>query len=226
MTLKQYYTDTLSARKLERCYEIASPRIRQYLKAEIDYVVSSLNPSDMVLELGCGYGRVLRILQETTCRSIGIDTSSGSLQYGLTTSQRSGASHFIQMDAGMTGFQNRSFDVVVCIQNGISAFKVDPSVLVRESLRVTKLEGKCLFSTYSDKIWEERLQWFELQADEKLLGEIDWKATKRGKIVCTDGFVSTTFTEDDFHTVARKLGVICEVIEIDASSLFGVFTSS
>jgi len=126
----------------------------------------------------------------------------------------------------MTGFQNGSFDVVVCIQNGISAFKVDSLVLVSESLRITKREGICLFSTYSDKIWKERLQWFKNQADEELLGEIDWKATQRGTIVCKDGFVSTTFTEDEYQTIAHKLGVSCEIVEVDASSLFGVFTSS
>jgi 2-polyprenyl-6-hydroxyphenyl methylase/3-demethylubiquinone-9 3-methyltransferase len=180
----------------------------------------------MVLELGCGYGRVLRKLQEVTHSAIGIDTSFESLQYGLTKPQKSATAHFAQMDAGMTGFHNESFDVVVCIQNGISSFKVDPLVLVRESLRVAKREGKCLFSTYSDNIWEERLQWFKLQAEEKLLGELDWKATQRGTIVCKDGFVATTFSEDGFQAIAHKLGVSCEVIEVDSSSLFGIFTSS
>ena len=48
-------------------------------------------------------------------------------------------------------FPDKSFDVVVCLQNGISAFHVDQIELIRESLRVTKPGGLILFSTYSSK---------------------------------------------------------------------------
>ena len=221
-----YYTDTLSARNLERCYEVAPPRIRQYLEAEIGFVTSLLEPTDMVLELGCGYGRVLQNLSEGTHKVVGVDTSLGSLIYGHTKSHEPTSIQLVQMTAEVTAFQNQSMDVVVCIQNGISSFKVDPIILVEESLRIAKREGKCLFSTYSNKIWDERIKWFKIQAEEKLLGEIDWQATHRGTIVCKDGFVATTFSEDDFHEIARKLEVSCEVIEVDSSSLFGIFTSS
>jgi 2-polyprenyl-6-hydroxyphenyl methylase/3-demethylubiquinone-9 3-methyltransferase len=130
------------------------------------------------------------------------------------------------MDAGNTAFQNDLFDVVICIQNGISAFKVDPVILVRESLRIAIHGGKCLFSTYSDSIWDERLHWFKLQAEEKLLGDIDWTKTQRGTIVCKDGFEAKTFTRADFNNIALELRVSCEIIEVDSSSLFGVFTAS
>ena len=157
---------------------------------------------------------------------MGIDTSYGSLLYGKHNVDESTPTQLVQMDAGMTALRNDSFDVVICIQNGISAFKVDPTSLVEESLRIAIPRGKCLFSTYSDRIWEERLHWFELQAKEKLLGEIDRDKTKRGTIVCKDGFVSTTFEEADFHSIAQELGVSCETMEVDSSSLFGIFSSS
>lgn len=223
--MNQYYTDTLSAGNLERCYEIAPPRILQYFDAEIDFVASSLEHSDRVLEMGCGYGRVLPRLQKVTSNVVGVDTSLGSLLYGRTMFLESPSIQLAQMDAGITAIRDDSFDVVVCIQNGISAFKVDPIVLVGESLRIAIRGGKCLFSTYSDKIWEERLRWFQLQAEEKLLGEIDWNKTKRGTIVCEDGFVATTFSEDDFLRIASKLEVSSEIIEVDSSSLFCIFSS-
>jgi 2-polyprenyl-6-hydroxyphenyl methylase/3-demethylubiquinone-9 3-methyltransferase len=224
--MNRYYTDTLAARNLERCYEIAPKRILQYLDAEIDFVTSHLDPSVRAVELGCGYGRVLRKLQEVTPNVVGFDTSLGSLLYGQTKLQESTSVQLLQMDAGNTAILNDSFDVVICIQNGISAFKVDPVILVRESLRIAISGGKCLFSTYSDKIWEERLHWFQLQAEENLLGDIDWNKTKRGTIVCKDGFVATTFTEADFLKIAQELEVSCEIVEVDSSSLFGIFVSS
>ncbi len=222
--MNRYYTDTLAARNLERCYEIAPKRIRQYLEAEIDFVRSKLDPSDIVVELGCGYGRVLKEFQKITPNIVGLDTSYESLHYGKTNVIGSAPTQLVQMNAGMTALQNDSFDVVICIQNGISAFKVDPRILVEESLRIAVKGGKCLFSTYSDKIWDERLHWFELQAQENLLGEIDRKKTKRGTIVCKDGFVTSTFSKEDFRKIARELGVSCEIKEVDSSSLFGIFS--
>jgi len=223
--MNQYYTDTLSAGNLERCYEIAPPRILQYFDAEIDFVANSLEPSDRVLEIGCGYGRVLPRLMKSASYVVGVDMSLGSLLYGRTMLPIQTTIQLAQMDAGTTAIQDGTFDIVVCIQNGISAFKVDPVILVGESLRITNHGGKCLFSTYSDRIWEERLHWFQLQAEEKLLGDIDWNKTKRGTIVCKDGFVATTFSEDDFLRVARELGVSCEMVEVDSSSLFCIFSA-
>ena len=52
--MKEYYSEKLSANKLKRCYDIATPRIKQYLKAEIDFVLEQIHPSDKVIELGCG----------------------------------------------------------------------------------------------------------------------------------------------------------------------------
>ncbi|MGD9395087.1 MAG: class I SAM-dependent methyltransferase [Candidatus Thorarchaeota archaeon] len=222
--MNRYYTDTLAARNLERCYEIAPKRIRQYLEAEVDFVKRILRPSDKVVELGCGYGRVLKEFQEVTPTIVGLDTSYGSLLYGKPNLGESSEAQLAQMDAGMTALKDDSFDVVICIQNGISAFKVDPVVLVRESLRIAVPGGKCLFSTYSEKIWEDRLNWFELQAQENLLGDIDRDKTKRGTIVCKDGFIATTFSKEDFRKIARKLGVSCEIKEVDSSSLFGIFS--
>jgi len=57
--VKDYYADVLHGEALETCYALASPRIQQYLKAEINFVQQKINGMQVVLELGCGYGRVL-----------------------------------------------------------------------------------------------------------------------------------------------------------------------
>jgi len=57
-----YYDDKLAAARLRRVYELASPTVRQYLDAEVEYVRGRLEPGDVALELGCGYGRVLGAL--------------------------------------------------------------------------------------------------------------------------------------------------------------------
>jgi len=77
------------------------------------------------------------------------------------------------MNAAALGFPDRFFDCVICIQNGMAVFDVEPKKLLQESIRVTKIRGTLFFSSYSDKIWDERLNWFKLQSEAGLLGEID-----------------------------------------------------
>ena len=70
-----YYREKLSAVRLRRCYELAPPRIKQYLKGEIKFVVSNIRNSDVALELGCGYGRVMKEVASHASRITGNDTS-------------------------------------------------------------------------------------------------------------------------------------------------------
>jgi 2-polyprenyl-6-hydroxyphenyl methylase/3-demethylubiquinone-9 3-methyltransferase len=215
-----YYDEMLSAEKLRQAYSIAPPRIRQYLDAEIEYVARHLNPDDTVLELGCGYGRVLRRLARAARFVVGIDTSPASLLLGREMLSDLGNCHLVGMNALHLGFPRRIFDRVVCIQNGISAFHVDQRALIREAVRVTKHGGTVLFSSYSDRFWADRLAWFEMQADAGLLGEIDRERTGDGVIVCKDGFRATTVLKPQFESITAGLDADVSVTEVDRSSLF------
>jgi 2-polyprenyl-6-hydroxyphenyl methylase/3-demethylubiquinone-9 3-methyltransferase len=215
-----YYSEHLSADRLRQCYELAPPRVRQYLEAEIQHVLSRIRPDDAVLELGCGYGRVLARLAPHARRVVGIDSSPASLALGRALLRDRPNCELLEMDAGDLAFSDGSFDVVVCIQNGISAFKVEPGRLLREALRVTRAGGTVLLSSYAARFWPHRLEWFQLQAAHGLVGEIDSIATRDGVIVCKDGFRATTFSADDFQALATAVGVACRVEEVDESSVF------
>jgi ubiquinone/menaquinone biosynthesis C-methylase UbiE len=218
--MKNYYDNNLSAERLQLVYELAPLRVKQYLEAEIAFVLDRLSSSDIVLELGCGYGRVLKRLATKVKLAYGIDTSEASLRVAAESLKSTAGVHIVQMNAAALGFRDSSFDRVVCIQNGISAFHIDPDTLISESLRVTKRGGLALFSSYSMKFWKDRLEWFRIQSEHGLVGEIDWDATQEGEIVCKDGFRGTTYTADRFAAIVSKLGRRCTITEIDESSLF------
>jgi 2-polyprenyl-6-hydroxyphenyl methylase/3-demethylubiquinone-9 3-methyltransferase len=212
-----YYSQKLAAEKLEACYAIAPPRIRQYLRAEIDYVSSLVHPGASVLELGCGYGRVLTSLSLPEIELWGIDTSLASLR--LAANRLGSGVRLAVMDASRLSFRSDVFDLVICVQNGISAFHVDQRRLLEESLRVVRPRGIALFSTYSDKIWPERLHWFELQAQAGLIGQIDYARTGDGCIVCRDGFTASTVPVARFRGLAEGLPAEISFEEVDQSSL-------
>jgi 2-polyprenyl-6-hydroxyphenyl methylase/3-demethylubiquinone-9 3-methyltransferase len=214
-----YYSENLAGTRLRRCYEIAPPRVRQYLEAEIEYVLSRVGPVDSVLELGCGYGRVTREIARAARRVVGIDTAPESLDLARSL-EGGGSCEYLNMDAADLKFDEGVFDTVVCVQNGICAFGVDREVLLEEAIRVTRPGGRILLSSYSDKFWDHRLRWFELQAAEGLVGDIDYGATGAGVIVCKDGFRAGAMAEEDFIDLCGEVGLECDVREVDGSSLF------
>jgi 2-polyprenyl-6-hydroxyphenyl methylase/3-demethylubiquinone-9 3-methyltransferase len=225
MQMHGYYDEHLSAERLRRCYDLAPPRIQRYLRAEVDYVLARVTPSDRVLELGCGFGRVLAPLVEKARSVVGIDSAGESLvdarrTLGTDDLDRSGAPHLCRMNAATLGFRDDVFDLVFAIQNGISVFGVDAVDLIGEGVRATRPGGTLLLASYSDRIWDARLDWFRTQSEHGLLGEIDEAATGDGVIVCRDGFRATTVTPEQFSAWTSELGLRARVTEVDGASVF------
>jgi len=218
--MANYYSDLLNSNRLKKCYEIAPERVKQFLKAEISFVLSRIKHNDKVLDLGCGYGRVALKLLEKAKTIVGIDISKDNIELAMKTFDKHDNCEFFVMDAVDLKFADNTFDMVICVQNGISAFKVDPLKLINESIRVTKKGGTVLLSSYSEKFWSFRLKWFQIQAEHKLIGEIDNNLTKNGIIICKDGFKATSFSGQKFLELASHFNVQTTIHEIDNSSIF------
>jgi 2-polyprenyl-6-hydroxyphenyl methylase/3-demethylubiquinone-9 3-methyltransferase len=120
-----YYAEKLAAEKLRRCYEIAPLRIQQYLRAELDFAMEFIKPGDAVLDLGCGYGRILPKLAAKASSVTAIDNAPTSVALAKETAKALANVTVLKMDAAALDLENGRFDVVLCLQNGISAFHRD-----------------------------------------------------------------------------------------------------
>lgn len=218
--MEEYYSRSLNSARLMKCYDVSPQRIKQFLEAEILHVLDKVRESSSVLGLGCGYGRVAVRLADKAGKVTGIDISEDNIELAGEICRGRSNMEFLVMDAADLKFEENIFDLVICVQNGISAFKVDPEKLISEAVRVTKRGGLLLFSSYSEKIWDARLDWFKIQADLGLIGEIDLEKTKNGNIVCKDGFTASTYSGKDFLELSSKLGLQAKVYEVDESSVF------
>jgi 2-polyprenyl-6-hydroxyphenyl methylase/3-demethylubiquinone-9 3-methyltransferase len=186
----------------------------------VESVLRNINTGDLVVELGCGYGGVIPDFTEKAGFVYGIDTSQETLRYGRKSCLPDCNCFLLCADAIRMPFRDRFFDAVICIQNGISAFHVDQRTLIEECFRVTKRGGKILISSYSEKFWEHRLEWFELQSRAGLLGEIDYNKTGDGLIVCRDGFTASTVSREQFKKLTDGINGNVDIFEIDNSSIF------
>ncbi len=213
-----YYDDKLNAQKLSMVYETSIPRVKQYLDAEIDYVRKSLKGTENILELGAGYGRIIKELAPNCASITGIDISKDNVALGNKYLKDITNAKMMIMDVHNLTFKN-SFDVIICLQNGLSAMKINFDT-IKNIMDLVSLGGKAFFSSYSEKFWDIRLQWFHEQSSKGLLGEIDIEKTKDGIIICKDGFKATTNSPKHFEELGNSLGFPFKIEEIDESSLF------
>ena len=108
-----YYTKRLAAERLRACYDLAPPRTKAYLEAEIEFVLAKTTSSMLALELGCGYGRVLERLLPRVRVAFGIDTSPASLSMALEYLRRKPSLCLACMDSIQMGFRDSAFDLTL-----------------------------------------------------------------------------------------------------------------
>ncbi|MDD3705264.1 MAG: methyltransferase domain-containing protein [Clostridiaceae bacterium] len=217
--MSNYYEQSLNSTKLFQVYQTKYPRVKRYLDEEIEFVRRNLHGNERVLEVGTGYGRIIKELAPSVASIVGTDISDASVNLGKNHLKECSNCSIQVMDTHKLEF-TEEFDIVLCLQNGLSAMKGQPKHIIEECMKVLIPGGRAYFSTYSSKFWEHRLAWFHEQADKGLLGEIDMQKTHDGVIVCKDGFVAITFSEDELRKLAIDSGYNYSLEEVDESSLF------
>ena len=213
-----YYDDKLNSEKLFKVYDTNIPRAKRYLDEEIAFVKKRLTGSEEVLELGAGYGRIVKELAPKCASITRIDISEKNVELGLEYIKDYPNANMMVMDVHNMNLDEK-YDVVLCLQNGLSAMKGNLHT-IKSIMDLVKPKGKAYFSSYSENFWDTRLEWFREQAEKGLLGEIDMENTKDGVIVCKDGFRATTHSVEDFQKIGEELGFPFEIREVDESSLF------
>ena len=226
MITKYYYSQNLNAKRLYEVYQTRYPEVKAYLKSEISFVRSGLCSTDHVLELGAGYGRIMKELA-SSCKSIyGIDISQDNVTFGQEYLQEVPNAKLIAMDAHK--IEPEAFEVplqsVLCLQNALSSMKVEPFSYVHKMMTLLSPGGRAWISTYNPKFWPHRLAWFQEQAEKGLLGEIDTELTKDGTIACKDGFESLSHSPEQLAEIGKASSYPFDVQEVDGSSVFLVIT--
>lgn len=120
--MKNYYAENLNATKLYDVYQTDIPRVKQYLDKEIAFVQNRLSPDSVVFEMGAGYGRIMKRLAPYASSVYGIDISQSSVSFGQQYLKACPNCTLSVADV-YTYDDNTAYNAVLCLQNGLSAFK-------------------------------------------------------------------------------------------------------
>jgi len=105
-----------------------------------------LNPTDIILEIGCGMGRVGKVLAPECARWIGTDISSGMLDCARHHLAGLDNIELVELkDVGLGPIPDASVDLVYCTVVFMHLFEWDRYRYVEEARRVLKPGGRCYF---------------------------------------------------------------------------------
>lgn len=106
-----------------------------------------INASDVILEIGCGVGRVGKTLSNRCSKWIGTDISGNMLKHAARRLKGRKNIELVELSTvGLNEIADNSIDVVYCIVVFMHLHEWDRYKYVQEAFRVLKPNGRCFFN--------------------------------------------------------------------------------
>ncbi len=107
---------------------------------------AGVRPTDVVLEIGCGVGRVGKVLSAKCARWIGTDISAQMLEIARQRLAGLANVELVELrDVGLSEIADASIDLVYCTVVFIHLFEWDRYAYVKEAFRILRPHGRCFF---------------------------------------------------------------------------------
>ncbi|CAK0758805.1 Methyltransf_11 domain-containing protein [Gammaproteobacteria bacterium] len=130
-----------------------------------------INPTDIILEIGCGVGRVGKLLSPRCTKWIGTDISSNMLKYTEERLKELNNIELVELlNVGLKEIPDNSIDLVYCTVVFMHLYEWDRYRYVQESFRVLKPGGRCFFDNIditSDYGWNFFMDSFAYPIDQR-----------------------------------------------------------
>ncbi len=125
-----------------------------------------IKSSDVFLEIGCGVGRVGKVLSPRCLKWFGTDISANMLRFAAERLKALGNVRLFELSAiGLKEVPDNSVDVVYCTVVFMHLYEWDRYRYVLEAFRVLKPGGRCFFdnidltSSHGWKVFMEAFSW-------------------------------------------------------------------
>lgn len=185
-----------------------SPRlIQEFLDGEIKFLKKYIQPNEIILDVGCGYGRLLKLLSKNAKRVVGIDFSESLLEHTKQNLAGKDNVELYLMRAERMDFDDERFDYVLCLY---STFGNMPGIeldVLKEMKRVCKKGGEIIISVFSENAKEVQIENYKRAGLTNIRDD-------REAIHTEEGLYSRRFTKKDLEELFEKVGLRCDIIKI------------
>lgn len=168
--LRQYYEDRFLVRHIKKESNPAKKDnqtnggFAEYMaNSHKNTIIKSLSNGIKCLDIGCGEGNQIRLLQPHFKQVIGTDISFTALgyasdRYHSSIKEQSNVT-LLQADGFLQPFKNESFDFILCSEVIEHILPEESQNLLKEISRTLKKNGNCLITTPNK--WEYRRRLFD-----------------------------------------------------------------
>ncbi|OHA79776.1 MAG: hypothetical protein A2675_04180 [Candidatus Yonathbacteria bacterium RIFCSPHIGHO2_01_FULL_51_10] len=181
--------------------------IQKFLDEEIKFISRHVKQGSKILEVGCGYGRLLNILAEKADKIVGIDFSEPLLEKAHESFKNRKNVELWFMDAQKMSFEDESFDYVLCLDATFGNMPGIEEKVLNEMKRVTKDTGEVVISVFSENAKDAQLENYHRIG---LTGIKDDGAAVTSK----EGFYSRRFTKKQLQELFERARLSCDVISL------------
>jgi len=129
----------------ERCFTHPNPLLRYVEQQRLKYLLkySAITENDQVLEVGCGSGYILNLIDKGELH--GIDLSNAAITWAKDKlKHKPNVKHLSVQPAEKMTFPDNSFDVVFCSE--VIEHVPDPQKLLAEIFRVAKPDARIVIT--------------------------------------------------------------------------------
>ena len=192
---------------LEKGLENMTEEIAGYLSFEESYIKDTISRSffgknPRILDVGCGNGRVLKLLEEICGEIHGIDFAKTQTREAKKNVLRS---EIIEGDAAQLPYKNQTFDCIICAYNTFGNIPDEKITVLKEMGRVLKEGGLGIVSVYAEEARSKQGEFY------KSLG-LEIEDETEDAISLKEGLHSGRFTIDMFEGLFRAAGLRYENI--------------
>ena len=186
---------------------------------EKKFLLENFPKNSVVLDVGCGFGRVVKTLAPISKKIIGIDNDEEAITKSKEELRGNENVEIKFGDAENLDFDDQSFDVVTCLGATPSNFGKTREKIFLEIKRVLKKKGLFLTSVYNDDALKERLSYYEKYYPGQYKVNRD-----TGYVVVCDKFVSEQFSKEQITNILEENGF--EVLEVIKEGVFNIVRSN
>lgn len=180
-------------------------QIQKFLDGEVTFLEQHLPPGKRVLEVGCGYGRLLEVLGKNAKLAVGIDFSAPLLNRAKANLAPMENVELHLMHAERMEFEDESFDAVLCLDATFGNMPGIEEEVIAQMIRVCKRGGEVIISVFSEEAKDVQIVNYNRIG---LTGIQDDGCA----IHTAEGFYSRRFSKDELRRLFR--GLDCKVIKI------------
>jgi 2-polyprenyl-6-hydroxyphenyl methylase/3-demethylubiquinone-9 3-methyltransferase len=176
------------------------------------WLQKNIKRGSIILDVGCGWGRDLKVLAKIVKKGIGIDNDPKIIKEAKKNLAKFKNIEVFLENAKEMHFEDNTFDYVICLGNTFGNFGRDKFKILKKMKRVAKKNGKIIVSVYSEKALPLRMEGYR-----KVVLKIK-KITKEGTVYTKEGFISEQFSKRKIKEIFKKAGLNAKIIELNPIS--------